>query len=228
MQGDLWIFGYGSLMWRPGFAFEEARPARVVGLHRGFYVYSLHHRGLPDRPGLVLGLDQGGVCDGMAYRVRAADTASTIAYLREREQVTGVYRETVRPVLLRHRDAPVRAVLYVVERAHAQYTGRLGLQTQVRIIRAARGHSGGNLDYLVSTVLHLRQQGIREAYLERLLAGAGSHLASGFRDDAPNPRTRALMRESRLRPTPVPRIDSDRRNRFIFRRNLAQPGALPD
>src|SRR3972149_10505393 len=93
---DLWVFGYGSLMWRPGFAFRERRNARVVGAHRALCVYSFVHRGTPDRPGLVLGLDRGGNCRGTAYRVAAAKRAGTIDYLRARGQGTMGYRETWR------------------------------------------------------------------------------------------------------------------------------------
>ena len=87
------MFGYGSLMWRPGFAFEEARRARLIGCRRCFCIYSVHHRGTPERPGMVLGLDRGGACEGIAYRVAAANAAETVRYLRAREQINGVYRE---------------------------------------------------------------------------------------------------------------------------------------
>ena len=90
---DLWVFGYGSLMWRPGFAYEDAQHARLTGYRRCFCIYSVHHRGTARRPGLVLGLDRGGACEGIAYRVAARNAAETIRYLRAREQVNGVYRD---------------------------------------------------------------------------------------------------------------------------------------
>ena len=129
---DLWVFAYGSLMWRPGFDFLERRNARLVGAHRALCVYSFVHRGTPEKPGLVLGLDRGGNCRGIAYRVAAAKRAATIDYLRAREQVTMVYREAWRAVWLD--DDPqqsVRALCYVVDRGHRQYAGRLTLDQQI-------------------------------------------------------------------------------------------------
>ncbi|HEY0235981.1 MAG TPA: gamma-glutamylcyclotransferase, partial [Afipia sp.] len=99
-DGDLWVFGYGSLMWRPGFDYLEEVPARLIGEHRALCVYSINHRGTQERPGLVLGLDRGGACQGTAFRVAEAHRTETLAYLRRREQVTGVYREVMRSIWL--------------------------------------------------------------------------------------------------------------------------------
>src|ERR1700744_18998 len=97
-KGDLWVFGYGSLMWRPGFEFLERVPARLIGEHRGLCVYSFVHRGTPEKPGLVLGLDRGGACRGIAFRVDAKHRDDVIGYLREREKTTHVYPEVMRSV----------------------------------------------------------------------------------------------------------------------------------
>lgn len=172
--GDLWVFAYGSLMWRPGFAFAEVRRARLSGYSRRFCVTSVHHRGSPDRPGLVLGLDRGGVCDGLVYRVPADDALATLGYLREREQVNGVYRETRVEVRPEGAAEAVSAVTYLVERSHPSYVPRLPLTVQARLISGARGRSGVNLDYLVNTLRHMRDIGIREAELERLLSVIGA------------------------------------------------------
>src|SRR2546421_11293351 len=99
-KGDLWVFGYGSLMWRPGFDFVEQVPARLIGEHRALCVYSFVHRGTPEKPGLVLGLDRGGACRGIAFRVAEQNREATIAHLRAREQVTSVYRAVKRSVWL--------------------------------------------------------------------------------------------------------------------------------
>jgi len=185
---DLWVFGYGSLMWRPGFAHDRAARAQLRGHSRAFCIYSVHHRGTAARPGLVLGLDRGGVCDGVAFRVPAARVADTLGYLREREQVTGVYRETLCAVRLTGGIGPqegpdasagtpgeVAALVFLVERAHPQYAGPLPLNAQAQLIRGAVGISGRNLDYLVSTLAHLRELGISEPSLERLSTIAGGH-----------------------------------------------------
>jgi cation transport protein ChaC len=168
-EGDLWVFGYGSLMWRPGFEFVEQVPARLIGEHRALCVYSFVHRGTPEKPGLVLGLDRGGACRGIAFRVAARHRANTVAYLRAREQVTSVYREVMRSVWLENASRErVSALAYVVDRGHAQYAGRLSLAEQVRYVRQGHGQSGPNLDYVLSTVGAIEAEGFRDKPLHRL------------------------------------------------------------
>jgi glutathione-specific gamma-glutamylcyclotransferase len=168
-DGDLWVFGYGSLMWRPGFDYLERRPARVMGAHRALCVYSFVHRGTPEKPGLVLGLDRGGNCRGIAFRVAAINRADTIEYLRAREQVTGVYRECWRSVWLD--DDPnerVQALTFMVDRGHEQYAGRLGLAEQLHYVRQGHGRSGNNRDYVLETVKEIEAQGVRDTEMHRL------------------------------------------------------------
>jgi len=174
---DLWVFGYGSLMWRPGFAHVERAPARLLGLHRSLCVYSFVHRGTPERPGLVLGLDRGGACRGIAYRVERPLRGQTIAYLRAREQVTMVYRETWRDVLVAGEpERRARALVYVVDRGHAQYAGRLDLEQQLHFVRQGHGNSGANRDYVLATVAEIEAQGIRDTDLHLLAERLkGSH-----------------------------------------------------
>jgi glutathione-specific gamma-glutamylcyclotransferase len=167
--GDLWVFGYGSLMWRPGFPYIERIEARLIGAHRALCVYSFVHRGTPERPGLVLGLDRGGACRGIAFRVAAADRAATVAYLRAREQVTAVYREAVRRIWLEHTpQEAVPALCYVVDRAHPQYAGRLSLEQQLHHVRQGHGQSGANRDYVIATVAAMEALGLRESELHLL------------------------------------------------------------
>ena len=166
---DLWVFGYGSLIWRPGFDHIERVPARVVGLHRSLCVLSFVHRGTPERPGLVLGLDHGGACRGSAYRIPAKERAATLDYLRAREQVTSVYRETVRTAWLTGKlERRVDAVCYVVDRSHPQYAGRLTLAEQLHLVRQGHGQSGADRDYVLDTVAALEGLGWRDADLHLL------------------------------------------------------------
>jgi glutathione-specific gamma-glutamylcyclotransferase len=170
-KGDLWIFGYGSLIWRPGFDYLEARRAKLIGEHRALCIYSFVHRGIPEKPGLVLGLDRGGACQGMAYRVAEARRDEIIAYLRAREQVTSVYREVVRSVWL-DGDARERvsAIAYVADRGHEQYAGRLSLDEQLHLVRGGHGSSGANDEYVIETVTALEAMNIRDSQLHRLAA----------------------------------------------------------
>ena len=173
-DGDLWVFGYGSLMWRPGFPYEEAVHAILCGAHRALCIYSHVHRGTRQHPGLVLGLDNGGSCEGMAFRVAAENRMATMAYLRRREQITNVYRPVLRPVLLKLPEPKIaRALCYMVNRRHRQYAGDLPLALQARLVRRSRGRSGRNTDYVVNTVRHLREFGVVDQRLERLMPMLG-------------------------------------------------------
>jgi len=166
---DLWVFAYGSLMWRPGFSYLERVPARLIGLHRALCVFSFVHRGTPERPGLVLGLDRGGVCRGIAYRVAAASRADTLHYLRAREQVTTVYVETTRQIQVEdHARRRIRALCYLVDRSHVQYAGRLTLAESLHHVRQGHGKSGANRDYVLETVRALEALGYRESDLHLL------------------------------------------------------------
>ena len=165
---DLWVFGYGSLIWRPGFDHLERVPARLIGAHRALCVFSHVHRGTPERPGLVLGLDLGGACRGIAYRVAARKRAETVAYLRAREQVTSVYREVVRSITLLKPMRRVPALVYMVDRGHRQYAGRLDLATQLHLVRQGHGQSGPNREYVLSTVHALEALGLYDRDLHLL------------------------------------------------------------
>ncbi len=161
---DLWVFGYGSLMWRPGFEFAERQGALVRGYHRALCVYSHVHRGTSARPGLVLGLDRGGSCKGVAFRVGAVRAEATLAYLRAREQVTSVYQERILPAMLAD-GTPVAVVCYVADRGHSQYAGRLDRDELVRLVGQGVGLSGDNLDYVKNTQSHLADLAIHDATL---------------------------------------------------------------
>lgn len=173
---ELWVFGYGSLMWQPGFAFSAQAPAALVGAHRSLCIYSVHHRGTQENPGLVLGLDEGGACRGVAFRVAPENRDMTLAYLRKREQVTDVYVEATRPIsLLDGSGRELEALCYLADRAHPQYAGRLSIETQAHLVRSAVGNAGSNLDYVLNTVRHLEEEGIHDP----LLAALAIRLAEG-------------------------------------------------
>ncbi|WJR69489.1 gamma-glutamylcyclotransferase [Neorhizobium sp. CSC1952] len=162
---EFWVFGYGSLMWNPGFAFEERRPARAFGFRRSLCVWSYVHRGTPEHPGLVLGLDRGGSCRGVAFRVSEENREDVLDYLRRRELVTNVYKEKILPVSLGD-GRQVRAVGYIVDRRHVQYAGALGIEDAAEIVRTSSGQSGPNDAYVFNTLSHLKEMGIRDLWLE--------------------------------------------------------------
>jgi cation transport protein ChaC len=164
---ELWVFGYGSLIWRPGFPYLERRKARLIGAHRALCVYSWVHRGTRERPGLVLGLDRGGTCLGIAFRVAPEEWDAVVEYLRGREQVTSVYLERTRSIRFEDGSAAI-ALTYLVDRAHPQYAGKLDEETMFRFVLDAKGQSGVNRDYVINTAEHLAELGVRDAALVRL------------------------------------------------------------
>lgn len=161
----LWVFGYGSLIWDPGFAVAEQRVARVQGWHRSFCMRSIHHRGSVEAPGLVLALDAavGAVCDGVAFRVQPGQEEETLAALRERELISSAYLES--RVLL---EDGTPALVYVIDRSHDQYCGGLALEDQARIIARSTGGRGANRDYLWATAQHLTALGLSDPDLDWL------------------------------------------------------------
>lgn len=162
---DFWVFGYGSLMWNPGFEFEERQTAHLFGFRRSLCVRSWVHRGTEAHPGLVLGLDRGGSCRGMAFRVVPSRRDAVLDYLRERELVTHVYKERTLAATLAD-GRRVSTLAYVIDRAHYQYAGALTVEEAARAVGSAVGKSGTNIDYVRNTLAHLREIGIRDHWLE--------------------------------------------------------------
>jgi cation transport protein ChaC len=166
-RGDLWVFGYGSLMWNPGFDFLTAEKAVLHGYHRAFCMYSERHRGTPKRPGLVLALDRGGSCHGIAYRVRRALAADVLAYLWHREMPRYAYLPRCLPVTFRNEAAV--SLTFIADRGKPNYAGRLAPHQAARIIAGATGERGSNREYLASTVRHMDELGIRAAGIREIL-----------------------------------------------------------
>lgn len=164
---EIWVFAYGSLMWNPGFPHLEVRRGRLYGFHRRFCIYSHVYRGTPERPGLVLGLDRGGSCEGLAFRVPAGEADEVLEYLYARELVTEVY--IPRWVRIATPDGEVRAASFVVDRAHEQYTGELELEATAELIRRGVGISGPGIEYLRNTVHHMEALGLATGDLKRIL-----------------------------------------------------------
>lgn len=171
----VWMFAYGSLMWNPDFAFAEARPAFLHGFHRSFCLYSRDYRGTPERPGLVLGLDRGGSCRGIAYRLPPDRLAESFDRIWAREMTGRVYE--MRRVALRTPHGAVAAHACVVRRASPDYAGRLSVDEMARLLAAAVGGRGSGRDYLANTVRHVEELGIRDGLLHRIEA----HVAASGR-----------------------------------------------
>jgi cation transport protein ChaC len=170
----LWVFAYGSLMWKPGFASRETQAARLHGFHRAFCIYSEHYRGTPEKPGLILGLLAGGACRGLAHRLPVKDYDRVRRYLWTREiENDGVYVEQVRPIHLAD-GRTVQSLVYLADRAHRQFAGKLPLAKALRLVRQGRGATGTNVDYVRNTLAHLRELGLRDRNLEALAKKAGA------------------------------------------------------
>lgn len=169
-RGDLWIFGYGSLMWDPGFPYVQWAPALIYGYHRSLCVSSNRWRGTPARPGLVLGLDRGGACRGIAFLVARADVGAALEALWAREMRRSAYR----PRLLRARlpAKQVQALAFVADLSHAAYKGHLSVEQTAELVANCCGARGPNLEYLRRTVEHLSELGVRDHNLLRVLAAA--------------------------------------------------------
>jgi len=170
-ENGFWVFGYGSLLWQPGFPFSDQKIARLHGYARSFCMRSIHHRGSVEEPGLVLALDRvaDAHCDGLAFFVEPSDATATIAYLRERELISSAYLEEVHRIAFRAGDI-VEAVCFVIDGAHDQYCGGMRLEEQAQIIALAVGGRGPNTEYLYNTAAHLRDLGIEDADLNWLEA----------------------------------------------------------
>jgi cation transport protein ChaC len=167
-----WVFGYGSLIWNPGFPYVSCEPATLRGAHRRLCIYSHRHRGTPEQPGLVFGLVRGGSCRGMAFAVEQARWGEVHDYLMCREMDRGVYREVLRPVELAG-GRQVMALAFVVDERHVQYAGRLDIAEQERLVRSGVGESGPNPEYVLATARHLKAIGIRDKYLDELVTALG-------------------------------------------------------
>jgi cation transport protein ChaC len=164
-----WVFGYGSLIWRPGFPFIRQVPALLRGVHRRLCIYSHRHRGTEAQPGLVFGLMPGGSCRGMAFEVADAQWDEVHAYLSEREMDRGVYREATRAIELTDGNT-VRSLAFLADTRHLQYAGKLAIAEQVRIVRAGVGESGANPEYVLETARKLHELGITDRYLDDVVA----------------------------------------------------------
>ena len=164
-----YVFGYGSLIWNPGFEFVHSERALLRGAHRSLSVYSHRHRGTAERPGLVFGLSRGGSCVGVAFEVEASKWQVVFDYLQDREQDRGVYREAFREVTLAS-GKRVRALAYLVNENHPQFAGRLPILEQVALVSGARGESGRNTEYVRNTAEHLLSLGIRDRTLDAIIA----------------------------------------------------------
>jgi len=164
---NYWVFGYGSLIWRPGFGFVSAQGAQLSGFHRALCIYSHVYRGTPQKPGLVFGLVPGGSCRGRAFEITPAEWPGVLAYLRERE--TRVYKEVQSQIRLDDQRT-VSALSFVADERHAHFAGGLPVEKQLEMVRRAQGDTGSNRDYVVNTMQHLGELGLVDEHLANICA----------------------------------------------------------
>jgi len=172
-RGDLWVFGYGSLMWSPGFRPSAKSAALVRGYHRALCILSNRYRGTPEKPGLVMGLCRGGSCWGMALRVPAARVRRVLSALWKREMLNRVYKPTLIPVLI----APgrrIRALAFVADTSHRQFVRELDLHGRARLVAQGIGQRGRCVDYIRNTLEHMLELGVDDPHLARILDAAMS------------------------------------------------------
>jgi cation transport protein ChaC len=187
---DIWVFAYGSLIWNPLFHYDERRPATLRGFHRRFCLWSVMGRGSPEQPGLVLGLDRGGACCGLVYRLPAGKAANELRLLWRREMVVGSYVPRWARIETASGDGggrcveELRALVFMVNHGHPNYAGRLAFDAVAHALASARGHLGSSADYLFHTVDALAAHGLRDAYLERLCERVRSRRAGPAMPDA--------------------------------------------
>ena len=179
-ENGIWVFGYGSLIWNPGFDYAEKKLATLGGFHRAFCMWSVHYRGTEATPGLVLGLDatKGARCEGVAYYIEADTAPKVHAYLQERELVSYAYLEQWHPLRLED-GREVEGLCYIVDPAHRQYANGLDLPAQAAVIAAAEGSAGPNSAYLLNTAEHLQELGIKDSDMQALSAMLKAEMSAG-------------------------------------------------
>ncbi|MFZ5782418.1 MAG: gamma-glutamylcyclotransferase [Pseudomonadota bacterium] len=178
--GDaVWVFAYGSLMWNPAIEFAEAQPCRVDGWRRSFCFWTPMGRGTPELPGLMLALEQGGSCEGIAYRLSPERVRSELQILWNREMLSGVYQAQWVPTLLRD-GRTVTSVTFVIDTAHCQYCGDLPIERTAHHIAFAEGRRGACRDYLANTAAHARALAIHDPYVEELVERVAALRGDGY------------------------------------------------
>ena len=181
---NLWVFGYGSLMWDPGFPYVESIRARIYGFHRSLCIRSVRYRGTDDQPGLVFGLDRGGSCTGVSYRIDLARQREVADYLQDREMLNNIYDPSIKSITLND-GRNVGAIVFIVKRQHPSYVNNLTIDQTASIVASACGQRGANLDYVQSTLSSLETIGIRDRglYTVNQLATAHVNRISDNSDD---------------------------------------------